>query len=61
MKAGFSQSNIFGIITKKNYSDNFTSRDPMIAALLIGISYFAMEHTMRSISGGPMNPTIALA
>jgi glycerol uptake facilitator-like aquaporin len=33
----------------------------MIAALMIGIVYFAMEQTMRSISGGPMNPTIALA
>jgi glycerol uptake facilitator-like aquaporin len=61
MKAGFSQSNIFGIITKKKLKDNFTSRDPMIAALLIGLSYFAMERTMKNISGGPMNPTIALA
>lgn len=33
----------------------------MISALMIGITFFAMEHTMRGISGGPMNPTIALA
>jgi len=33
----------------------------MIAALMIGLTFFAMESTFRSISGGPMNPTIALA
>lgn len=33
----------------------------MISAMIVGIAYFAMEQTFRNISGGPMNPTIALA
>ena len=33
----------------------------MIRALMIGIAYFAMTETFRNVTGGPLNPAIALA
>jgi len=41
--------------------DDFERRDPMVAALMVGLAYYAMENTFRGISGGPMNPAVSLA
>jgi len=41
--------------------DDFERRDPSIAAIMIGLAYFAMVHTFREISSGSLNPAIVLA
>ena len=41
--------------------DKDNSSDPMIRALMIGLAYFAMQQTFRNVTGGPLNPAIALA